>query len=280
MEPESELPPEVAAAVERLDELVRKFEEHPDPAIQDRVFELLHCVDTVHRAGLRRLNDLLKVAGLQHRAVDDPEVRLLFELYDLGEGGDEERAQAMVDSLRPSLDAVGARLEVLAASAEALRVRLSVPVQGCGDLRGSVEQVLREGLPGVQQIEIEAPEAPPGDFIPLARLLGNRQTWQAVAPLDDVPLDGVRAVDVSGSRLLLVRLGRDEVYAYRNACPGTTFPLEAGQASDGTLRCPWHGCRFDLRGGHRLDADAPGLGVVPVRIEGGLVRVRLSDATV
>ncbi len=32
------LPPEVAAAVNRLDQLVKRFEEHPDPVVKDLVF--------------------------------------------------------------------------------------------------------------------------------------------------------------------------------------------------------------------------------------------------
>ena len=102
----TELPEDVAAAVQRLDELVKSFEEHPDPAVQERAFELLQCVDSMHRAGLRRLNDLLKTVGLQRRAIDDPEVRLLFDLYDLGEGGVQSRAEAVVESMRPSMESI------------------------------------------------------------------------------------------------------------------------------------------------------------------------------
>ena len=38
---DSELPTELAAAIDRLDQLVTRFEAHPDPAVKDRVFELL-----------------------------------------------------------------------------------------------------------------------------------------------------------------------------------------------------------------------------------------------
>jgi hypothetical protein len=118
---------DVAAAVERLDRLVKRFEEHPDPVVKDLVFELLSAVDAVHRIGLRRLNELLKVAGLQHRATDDPEVRLLFDLYDLGEGGDEARCAAVVESVKPGLDARGVQIELVASTATTIRVRLTCP---------------------------------------------------------------------------------------------------------------------------------------------------------
>src|ERR687886_2904879 len=77
------LPDELAAAVMRVDELVRHFEEYPDPLVRGPAMELLQLIDGLHRGGLRRLADLVRAAGLQRRALDDPEGRLLYDLYDL-----------------------------------------------------------------------------------------------------------------------------------------------------------------------------------------------------
>ena len=82
------LPDEVAVAALQVDELIRAFEDHPDPLIRDQVIELLQRVDALHRAGLMRLANLLRAAGLERRALDDPEVRLLYVLYDLDEPAD------------------------------------------------------------------------------------------------------------------------------------------------------------------------------------------------
>src|ERR1700687_2598804 len=136
---ETDLPPEVSAAVVRLDHLIKRFEAHPDPVVRDLVFELLSAVDAVHRAGLRRRNELLKVAGLQHRATDDPEVRLLFDLYDLGEGGDEARSAAVVQSVKPGLDAMGVHIELVESTATMMPPRLEgQPVGPVSDLPAGV----------------------------------------------------------------------------------------------------------------------------------------------
>jgi hypothetical protein len=79
------LPDRLAASVMRLDELVRHFEEYPDPLVHGPAIELLQLVDGLHRGGLRRLAELLRAAGLERRALDAAEVRLLYELYELGE---------------------------------------------------------------------------------------------------------------------------------------------------------------------------------------------------
>ena len=76
---------DLAAAAMRLDDLVRHFEEYPDPLVRGPAIELLQLVDGLHRPGLRTIADLLRAAGLERRALDDAEVRLLYDLYDLYE---------------------------------------------------------------------------------------------------------------------------------------------------------------------------------------------------
>src|ERR687886_382252 len=101
MEADDGLPPQVAGALERLDDLVQSFEQHPAPVVRQGAVDLLQCVDAIHRAGLRRLAQVLKAAELLERALAHPEVRLLFDLYDLGEGAERARADAVLDCVRP-----------------------------------------------------------------------------------------------------------------------------------------------------------------------------------
>jgi nitrite reductase/ring-hydroxylating ferredoxin subunit len=223
---------------------------------------------------------LLKTAGLQRRAVDDPEVRLLFDLYDLGEGGDQARAQAVLESLRPSLEATGATLQLLEADAHSVRVRLFEPPIHADDVRAALEKTLYERLPGVSRVEIVAGHSPPpppaSNFVPLTKLVRPRAPdWQPALPLAELAVGGLRGIDVEGVRVLLARARSGEVYAYRNECPGTPFPLDAAPIHDDVLLCPWHGCRFMLHGGRRVDAEAPGLGVLPVRVEEGQIMVAI-----
>lgn len=176
------LPPIVAAALARLDFLVQRLEEHPEPAVRDYLLDLLQSIDTVHREGLRSLGELLKVAGLQRRALDDPEVKLLFDLYDLGEGGERQRAEAVLSTVREHPAVRGRNIELLAVSEGVITAR----VEWCGDalaagaadaggVRAIVEGTLREGLPEFQRLElIEGGQAhpPESSFVPLSRFLG------------------------------------------------------------------------------------------------------------
>lgn len=94
------LPEELAAAAIRIDELVQHFEEHPDPLVREPAIELLQRIDALHRMGLRRLAALLRAAGLERRALDDPEIRLLYTLYDLFEEAPSPPAPSARTSVR------------------------------------------------------------------------------------------------------------------------------------------------------------------------------------
>lgn len=85
MASDTSLPGDLAAAVDRLGELLDWVERHPHPEVRERAMELLQTVDHVHRAGLTRLVASLEQAGDSARdgALADPAVRLLLELYDL-----------------------------------------------------------------------------------------------------------------------------------------------------------------------------------------------------
>jgi 3-phenylpropionate/trans-cinnamate dioxygenase ferredoxin component len=81
----------------------------------------------------------------------------------------------------------------------------------------------------------DAALVPPG-FAPAARL----------AALGE---GGLLGVTVGGRPVCLTHAG-GEVTALEDSCPHSAFPLSAGDLlADGTLRCGWHGARFDRRTG-------------------------------
>lgn len=61
----------------------------------------------------------------------------------------------------------------------------------------------------------------------------------------------MRAVEVEGRRILLVDLG-GEVHALDTRCPHRGGPMDEGELWQGTIECPWHHYRYDVRTGVNL----------------------------
>jgi naphthalene 1,2-dioxygenase system ferredoxin subunit len=102
-------------------------------------------------------------------------------------------------------------------------------------------------------------------------------TWTDVGTLDDLPDGDVVGRVVEGREIALYRLGA-EVFAtdatcthgHANLCGGFVEP-------DGSIECPLHQGRFDIRSGRALceplERDLP---THAVRLDGRRVLVRLS----
>ncbi|MBA2487847.1 MAG: Rieske 2Fe-2S domain-containing protein [Chloroflexi bacterium] len=98
--------------------------------------------------------------------------------------------------------------------------------------------------------------------------------WVTVATLADLSEGQVTAVGPEGTALLLVRLA-GEIQAYADGCPpGSPLTLRMGRLEGTDLVCPWHGCRYDVRTGRRIDGEGR-LAVYPVAVREGAVLVAL-----
>ena len=98
--------------------------------------------------------------------------------------------------------------------------------------------------------------------------------WFRAAGADELTEGSFIARDVEGERVLLARLD-GAVHAYVDQCPGSPLTLNAGVIRDGILLCPWHDCRYDLRTGLRVDANAPGLSVLQSAVTPDEIRIGL-----
>jgi nitrite reductase/ring-hydroxylating ferredoxin subunit len=137
-----------------------------------------------------------------------------------------------------------------------------------------VEEALRDGVPNFTALVAEDPVPPRATTIQLGPTVLHRPRWVDVGTLDELSDGEMRALWPEGQGILVVRLG-GEAYAHQNTCPpGSALALHLGTLDGSTLVCPWHGCRYDIRTGKRLDAEGK-LGVLPVAVKDGMVKVAM-----
>lgn len=282
---------DVLAEVERL---IGVLTAHPDPAVGEAATALLDRIDLVHRAALTRLMGAIQsMAGeaFVNRLTADPAIRLLLMSYDLLAVDRRTLAEEALDAVRGHLHAHGVDVELVEVLGGVVTVRLhGAPGRDDpaypGVLR-DVEEALRAGFLGFQELEVAGgrgarPAAADSAFLPIESLQrARRPVYRAIARVDDVAPGTVRGFVLDGLPVLIVRAD-DGLFALRNACGESPLPLDYGTLRGTELTCSWHGCRYDVRTGHRLDRpDAPReerLDVLPVRVRDGAIEVVVGTA--
>lgn len=100
--------------------------------------------------------------------------------------------------------------------------------------------------------------------------------YVSVGTISDFISGQGKMVTVNGRHVALFRLG-DECYAIDNLCLHKAGPLCEGFIENDVVTCPWHGWSYEIRTGTLVQDPRVGVSKHDVRIEDGLVSVRLTD---
>ena len=108
----------------------------------------------------------------------------------------------------------------------------------------------------------------------------DHAAWHDVAATDQVPDGDVIGAQVDGREIALVRLG-DALFAIDATCTHGAASLCGGFVEpDGSIECPLHQGRFDVKTGRALCAPlTEDLVVHAVRVHSGRLWVRLNGGT-
>ena len=92
----------------------------------------------------------------------------------------------------------------------------------------------------------------------------------------EVPVGGVAAADVRGSRIAIANVG-GTYYAFDDACTHEQCSLtDEGELEGTTVTCTCHGSQFDVRTGNVLapPARVP-VKVYPIRVQGDALQIEV-----
>ena len=267
--------------LEEVDELITALESHSDPRVRDQVAALLERVDAVHRTALTHLMSAIHgMAGeaFVNRLTADPAIRLLLMSYDLVAVDRKLQAEEALDGVRGHLHAHGIDVELLEVVGGVIYARLhglersGLPLPA---VQRDLEQALRTGLLGFQELILgdRRPGVGPSALVSLGGLQrARRPVYRTALAAEELPPGQMRGVDIEGSPILIVNVD-GAFYAVANRCGESPLPLEFGTLVGAELTCSWHGCRYDVHSGRRLDGGPERLAVFPVAVEDGSIRV-------
>ncbi len=98
--------------------------------------------------------------------------------------------------------------------------------------------------------------------------------WTDVFAIDKLNDGEHTSVEVDGVSMAVFNLA-GEIYAIENICTHDGSEIASGCIVDGTIECPRHGARFDIRTGEVTAPPAyEAVDIFPVRIVDGRVQVR------
>jgi hypothetical protein len=151
-------------AVNRIEELIRGLDTHPDPSARETARELLALVLDLHGIGLAKLMGIVATAeggAILARLVDDKQVRAMLLLHGLHPDDFETRVREAVDRLRPHLGVYGLRLDVVEIARSTVRLRVhrsgtaTIKAPLMWTLPGEIEDAVVEAAPDVDRILID-----------------------------------------------------------------------------------------------------------------------------
>ena len=259
--------------------LIAALEAHPDRAVGVHVTTLLQGIDTIHRTALTRLVGAIQaMAGeaFMNRLTADPAIRLLLTSYDLLAVDRRLLAEEALDTVRGHLHAHGVDVELTDVVGGAVYVKLhGLGADGIEAIRRDLEEALRAGLVGFQELVLgDRPSAPPA---PVLLQVGglrpvHRPVYRHACAATEVPDGAMKTVEIDGQAVIVANV-HGSFHAVADRCGDTPLPLRFGTLQGAELRCSWHGCRYDVRTGHRVDGGPERLAVLPVAVENDEIRV-------
>ena len=90
----------------------------------------------------------------------------------------------------------------------------------------------------------------------------------ALGSLWEIPLGEGRVFTIGDRSIAVFRARDGGVHATDPFCPHRQGPLADGLVGAGTVTCPFHGFRFDLRTGQAIGHDCPPIATHRVTVDG------------
>jgi Fe-S cluster biogenesis protein NfuA/nitrite reductase/ring-hydroxylating ferredoxin subunit len=284
---------ELRERVARMETLLEEIEALEDPRARSKAAEVVGVLLDLYGEGLARMMETVAETedgeSTFGRFADDELVSHLLFLHGLHPLDLEARVIGALEEVRPYLKSHGGNVELLGVEGGVARLSMEGSCKGCPSstmtLKLAIEEAIWKAAPDLESIEAEgvAEPEPAPNFVagPTLRRKkkqpeenGASSSWTVVGGLPQLVGGGTLAKEVSGERVLFVKLG-DDFFAYRDLCPGCGGSLEEGILKEAELNCPGCERRYDVRrAGGCLDEPTLHLEPIPLLVDEEVVEER------
>jgi Fe-S cluster biogenesis protein NfuA/nitrite reductase/ring-hydroxylating ferredoxin subunit len=270
--------------VARVEGLLGEVETLDDPVAREKATEMVQALLELYGEGLARVLSQLG-EGEATALADDELVSHLLLLHDLHPVPREQRVREALESVRPYLESHGGDVELLGVEDDVARLRLHGSCNGCPSstmtLKLAIEDAIQKAAPDVESVEAEGVSDPaPAPGAGLLQLEVSDAVrggeWETVGGLPELKARDTVVKEVAGTTLLFTGLD-ENLYAYREGCPGCGASLEGAELDGGDLACPGCGRRYDVRRAGRC-LDEPQISLEPLPLltdDAGIAQVAL-----
>lgn len=270
--------------IQRIEELVHKFESVADPEVRAGALELVQSLMELHGEGLNRMLEVISEdpAGLAviDRLGEDETVGPLLILYGLHPLDLETRINSALEKVRPYLKSHGGNVALASVDDGIVRLRLEGSCNGCASsastMKLAVEEAILEFAPDVAELLVEGvvEEKKPQQLVPL-QITRPQRHWKEVAGVTSLLQGATQAIEVDGRQVLFCRLNGD-YYAYQPNCSSCGETLIDARLEATALSCAKCGEQFDVsRAGRSLVRDDLQLQPFPLLLENGQAKIAL-----
>lgn len=255
-------------------------------AARERAEQLVGEVVELYGAALARVVALAgdpAVPEMLERLAADDLIASLLLVHGLHPHDVHRRVSDALDSVRPYLGSHGGDVHLLDIVGDTVRLEFAGSCKGCPSsavtLELTVEDAIRAAAPEISEIEVVAAQAEStAAVIPAESLLtkvhaNGGPVWQPVPDLAELAAGDVGGFMVADVPVLACRVG-DQLYAYRDRCPGCEKSLAGAQLHGALLCCPRCGTTFDVvHAGAGPDNTTAHLEPMPLLVRDGVLSI-------
>ena len=269
---------ELLGDIERLQAIFASWEDVPRRTVE----AYRRAIETLHGEALRRLirsacRDPAALAALKAAAADEV-VYAVLRHHELVKPSLNERIEVALATIRPMLAAHGGDVRLVTVAPPSIEVEMIGACGACASAKltfhAGVKKAIQDACPEITEVLEVSGRAARTDVRFVSPFNGDG-TWLPAGVLGDIPEDGVRATQIGGEPVVLVRRGA-VVSCFQDACAHLGLAFHDGTIDDGVITCPHHGFRYHLATGECLTAPEVQLQVHAVRVVGDRVEVRLA----